>query len=163
MKQLSIIAFNAYTTESGVEKFAVRTNAGIVYFTKDYLAKKAKSIGKTINDILSNGSQYVINAEEVVERKEGVEFTYTDKDGVEQTVTPKSDYLDTESISLSLNQSGSLNQMIASSVADRIADSLAGAFGGLGLPSTNQNPVSSDTEEEDEEIVIDDESTADKN
>ena len=150
MKTLSIHAFNAFSRANETEMFAIRTNQGIVYATKDYMIKKAKNIGKNINDILSNSGQYVINAEEVTERHEGVEYTYTDRDDVEQTTTPNSDFLEVGSFDLALNQAGSLNQMIADSVANRIADQLVGAFSGLGM-STNQNTVSSDDSEDSED------------
>jgi hypothetical protein len=161
MKTLSIISFNAFTKENGTEMFAIRTNQGVVYTTKEYLTKKAKNIGKTLNDILSNGKAFEINAEEVILRKEGVEFTFTDKQDVEKTYTPKSDYLEIKSYDLSLNSSGSLNQMIASATADRIADSLVGSFN-FGMTSMNQNASSDseDDQEDEEEIVVTDESQA---
>jgi len=151
MKNLSIVAFNAFERESGQEMFAIQTDNGVVYATAEYMNRKAKSIGKSIQEILGNAGSYKIVAENVTSRKEGVEFTYTDSSGNEQTSTPNSDYLEVPSFNLALSESGSLNQMIANSVAEK----LAAKFGiTSSVPSVESNKVSEEKEVTEPTIVV---------
>jgi tartrate dehydratase alpha subunit/fumarate hydratase class I-like protein len=120
MKTLNIVSISAFTAKNGSEKFAIQTNEGTMYPTKEYLEKKVKSLGISLAGLLGNTRSYEITMEAPEIHKAGVAYEYTDKDGVVKTATPTASFIN-GSFNLQLTQAGSLNAMIAQSVSDLFA------------------------------------------
>lgn len=130
MKTLTIIEVNAYTRESdGVEMLAIQTAQGPMHTQTTYLNKKAKSIGKTVGQILGNVRAYELVASEGSFRvqKEGQPYSHKDKDGNVPEGNYKSNSVSGR-FSLQLTQAGSMQQMVAESMASQMAASFGMSF-----------------------------------
>lgn len=149
MKTLTIQSFNAFDRDNGTEMFAVETNLGTVYVTKQYLTKKAKNLGKVLSEILGNPTNYQIVAKEATVRKEGVEYSYTNAEGEEKTTTPNSTFVEVQSFTIGLTQMGSIGAQTAAIMAEKMMAAMGDMFA---TPVVNQ-VVEEETSETAPEVV----------
>ena len=149
-----IVSLNPFNRQKdNTPMFAVQTDKGVMYLQKSYLVRKCESLGLTLEQFLGNPGAYRISVpkDKVFYRKANESFTYIDSNKKDQTVTPTSDYVDVNNISLNLSESGSLNSMIANAVAAKIAGSLG--LGSVAAPAAPAAPVVNEVPE----IIIKDE------
>jgi hypothetical protein len=146
MKTLSIISASQFE-QNGVQKVALKTAEGTVFTQLDYLNKKVKALGLILSAFLGNLTAYVVVMEKPIVRKEGVAFKYTKADSTEGESTPKSTYIE-GGFDIQLSQAGSLNAMIAGSIAERFAMSM-----GLTLNNNVSAPVADKVDNKQEENI----------
>lgn len=160
MKTLSIKSVKSIydrTLKNGSTRtqLAVELQDGnVTHINKDYLEKKLQLVGVTFNEFLSATEDFVLDVDSdatVTLREEGVEFSYTDANGVEQKNTPKSTYWEIRgSFGIKMTEKAKLLAKASASVADKMMASF-----GLNLDAIAEKAVATEEVIETEPEIVD--------
>lgn len=133
------------TRNDGSQSITLRTNIGLTFVGADYLAKKAKAIGKDLNEVLESIEDFeFVVTEDYKEYKAGVEYSRKKDDGTIQKWTPKVDNFQTR-FSLRMSEDAKLRSLIA----DKLAKRMSFSIGSMKVESAiAEKPVSQPVQEQ---------------